>query len=75
MARLELKLQRTSPKNGMSAYKADNSRKSGTVYVDAKMFGGNHPEVLVVEGPDTIVDATPAVEETPAEATPEPVEA
>lgn len=53
MAIYTLKLQRTSPKNGMSAYKQDNSRKSGTVYIDGKVFGGNHPDELVIEGPDT----------------------
>ena len=52
MATLTLTRQRTSAKNGVSAYKADNSRKSGSVYLDAKIFGGQHPETiqLVAEG-------------------------
>jgi len=52
MAKQVFKLQRTSPKNGMSAYKVDNTRKSGTIYVDAKVFGGNHPDTLEIDGPD-----------------------
>jgi hypothetical protein len=75
VAQLTLKKQRVSEKNGMSSFKADNRRTTGTVYFDKKMFeDGKVPETLVViaDGivvPEPIPVPTPqaAAEQTQAE--------
>ncbi len=61
--KLTLTKQRIA-KNGMVSYKADNQRSTGTIYFDKKMFNGEAPQTLTVDGDNL---AEPVAKAAPAQ--------
>ena len=66
MATVTLTRRRTA-KNGIVSYKETPKRTSGTVYLDKKMFVGEPPETIVLEG-ENIAFAQPEAPAQPAPA-------
>jgi len=57
--------RRRTAKNGIVSYKATTKRTSGTCYLDKKMFLGEAPETIILEGENLVDSRETAVSEQP----------
>jgi hypothetical protein len=57
--------RKRSAKNGMTIYKRDSKRSSGTVYFDKKMFNGDAPETVTITADNLAEPVAEAPKPTP----------